>query len=103
MRLAALFTRRGGKDRGSFAVNHATGVPVLRAPTAPLRGDSRLRKMKPMTEDRRQFCSDNEAGIHPRVMEAIAAANRGHVPSYGATPSPPRRAAASGRSSAPTR
>ena len=53
---------------------------------APLRGDSRLKMMKPMTEDRRQFCSDNEAGIHPRVLEAIAAANRGHVPSYGGDP-----------------
>lgn len=53
---------------------------------APLRGDPRLKMMKPMTEDRRQFCSDNEAGIHPRVLEAIAAANRGHVPSYGGDP-----------------
>lgn len=39
-----------------------------------------------MSDDRRQFCSDNEAGIHPRVMAAIVEANRGHVPSYGGDP-----------------
>ncbi|HTU35967.1 MAG TPA: low specificity L-threonine aldolase [Candidatus Acidoferrum sp.] len=29
------------------------------------------------------FASDNNAGVHPRVLEAIAAANRGHVAAYG--------------------
>jgi threonine aldolase len=33
---------------------------------------------------RRGFASDNHAGIHPEVMAAIAAANEGHAPSYGA-------------------
>jgi threonine aldolase len=29
------------------------------------------------------FASDNNAGVHPRVLEALAAANGGHVASYG--------------------
>src|SRR5579884_4020946 len=33
---------------------------------------------------RRTFASDNFAGIHPEVLDAIARANTGHVPSYGA-------------------
>jgi threonine aldolase len=36
-----------------------------------------------MTE-RRGFASDNHAGVLPDVMAAIAAANEGHAPSYGA-------------------
>ena len=32
---------------------------------------------------RRHLASDNWAGVHPEVMEAIVAANTGHVPSYG--------------------
>jgi threonine aldolase len=32
---------------------------------------------------RRHLSSDNWAGVHPEVIEAIAAANAGHVPSYG--------------------
>ncbi len=43
-----------------------------------------------MTSDphatRRGFGSDNHSGVHPRVLEAIAAANVGHVPAYGADP-----------------
>jgi threonine aldolase len=31
----------------------------------------------------RGFASDNSAGVHPAVMEALAAANRGHVYGYG--------------------
>jgi threonine aldolase len=38
-----------------------------------------------MTE-RRGFASDNHAGVHPDVMAAIAAANDGHAPAYGADP-----------------
>ncbi|SVD86517.1 uncharacterized protein METZ01_LOCUS439371, partial [marine metagenome] len=37
-----------------------------------------------MTERNRHFASDNEAGIHPRILVAIAEANKGHAPSYGA-------------------
>ncbi|HRO13536.1 MAG TPA: beta-eliminating lyase-related protein, partial [Paracoccus sp. (in: a-proteobacteria)] len=29
------------------------------------------------------FASDNTAGVHPRIMAALAAANDGHCPSYG--------------------
>lgn len=32
----------------------------------------------------RSFASDNYAGIHPEVITAIAEANTGHAPSYGA-------------------
>lgn len=35
---------------------------------------------------RRSFASDNNAGVHPSVMEAIAAANDGHVIAYGDDP-----------------
>lgn len=32
----------------------------------------------------RTFASDNYSGVHPRIMEAIIEANKGHAPSYGA-------------------
>jgi len=32
------------------------------------------------------FASDNHAGVHPDVLEAISAANTGHAASYGADP-----------------
>lgn len=35
---------------------------------------------------RRGFGSDNHATVHPRVLEALLEANRGHVPSYGGDP-----------------
>ncbi|MEQ8230707.1 MAG: beta-eliminating lyase-related protein [Gammaproteobacteria bacterium] len=34
----------------------------------------------------RGFASDNASGVHPRVLEAIAAANRGHALAYGNDP-----------------
>ena len=34
----------------------------------------------------RGFASDNYAGAHPEVIKAIAAANVGHAPAYGADP-----------------
>lgn len=34
----------------------------------------------------RSFASDNYAGAHPEVLAAVAAANGGHLPSYGADP-----------------
>jgi threonine aldolase len=34
----------------------------------------------------RHFASDNNAGVHPEVLAAIAAANVGHVPAYGHDP-----------------
>ncbi len=34
----------------------------------------------------RSFASDNNAGVHPEVMKAIAAANDGHVIAYGDDP-----------------
>ncbi|PIF06688.1 MAG: threonine aldolase [Draconibacterium sp.] len=35
---------------------------------------------------RRGFASDNNSGIHPKIMEAVSAANRGHVIGYGDDP-----------------
>ena len=35
---------------------------------------------------RRGFASDNQAGVHPEVMAAIAAANEGHATAYGGDP-----------------
>src|SRR4051794_17892596 len=32
------------------------------------------------------FASDNAAGVHPLVLEALAAANAGHALAYGADP-----------------
>src|ERR1700741_3899506 len=34
----------------------------------------------------RSFASDNNAGVHPEVLEAIARANQGHVVAYGDDP-----------------
>jgi threonine aldolase len=34
----------------------------------------------------RGFASDNNAGVHPEILEAIAGANRGHVRAYGEDP-----------------
>jgi threonine aldolase len=31
----------------------------------------------------RHFASDNYAGVHPEILQALAAANNGHAPSYG--------------------
>jgi threonine aldolase len=36
--------------------------------------------------ERRGFASDNHAGVHPEVIEAIAAANDGHAEAYGGDP-----------------
>jgi threonine aldolase len=34
----------------------------------------------------RSFASDNNAGVHPEILAAIARANQGHVVAYGADP-----------------
>jgi threonine aldolase len=39
-----------------------------------------------MASPAQHFASDNAAGIHPEVLAAIAAANEGHTPAYGADP-----------------
>jgi threonine aldolase len=36
-----------------------------------------------LTKPIRSFASDNNAGVHPEVLEAIARANQGHVIAYG--------------------
>ena len=35
---------------------------------------------------KRSFASDNNAGVHPEMIDAIAAANEGHVVAYGDDP-----------------
>jgi len=39
-----------------------------------------------VTKPTRSFASDNNAGVHPEVLEAIARANQGHVVAYGDDP-----------------
>jgi threonine aldolase len=36
------------------------------------------------TQPTRSFASDNNAGVHPEILEAVAGANQGHVVAYGA-------------------
>jgi threonine aldolase len=38
------------------------------------------------TQPTRSFASDNNAGVHPEIIEAIARANQGHVVAYGDDP-----------------
>jgi threonine aldolase len=42
--------------------------------------------MSKVKKPKRSFASDNNAGVHPKVMEAIASANDGHVIAYGDDP-----------------
>ena len=39
-----------------------------------------------MMKPRRSFASDNNAGVHPRILRAMEQANRGHVVAYGDDP-----------------
>src|SRR3984957_6166434 len=41
---------------------------------------------KPPTQPTRIVARDNNAGVHPEILEAIARANRGHVVAYGDDP-----------------
>ncbi len=41
-------------------------------------------EMKPI--NKRGFASDNNAGVHPEILEAIVRANQGHVVAYGDDP-----------------
>src|SRR5271166_4341549 len=40
----------------------------------------------PLNQPVRSFASDNNAGVHPEILEAISRANRGHVVAYGDDP-----------------
>lgn len=55
-----------------------TGAPAEPRP-AP-RTDAKRRH----DPDLRGFASDNYAGVHPEILEAVALANGGHQPAYGA-------------------
>jgi threonine aldolase len=39
--------------------------------------------MRSLEKPLRHLASDNWSGVHPEVLDAIAAVNKGHVPSYG--------------------
>src|SRR6202167_6802159 len=39
-----------------------------------------------LTQPARSFASNNNAGVHPEVLEAVARANQGHVVAYGDDP-----------------
>ena len=43
-------------------------------------------KIVPSKKPKRSFASDNNAGVHPKILEAIIAANEGHVIAYGDDP-----------------
>jgi threonine aldolase len=38
------------------------------------------------TENPRGFASDNNAGVHPDILKAMASVNGGHVIAYGDDP-----------------
>jgi threonine aldolase len=42
--------------------------------------------MPVLAQPSRSFASDNNAGVHPEILAAIAQANQGHVVAYGADP-----------------
>ena len=55
--------------------------------TAPLDAPTAPGAPAPRTANgRRSFASDNNAGVHPAVLQAIAEANVGHVRGYGDDP-----------------
>jgi threonine aldolase len=39
-----------------------------------------------LSQPARSFASDNNAGVHPEILAALARANQGHVVAYGADP-----------------
>src|SRR5262249_26841453 len=45
-----------------------------------------FRRSDALRPPERSFASDNNAGVHPDVLSAVAAANRGHVVGYGDDP-----------------
>src|SRR5580658_8749322 len=42
--------------------------------------------MEQLPHPTRSFASDNNAGVHPEILAAVARANQGHVVAYGADP-----------------
>jgi threonine aldolase len=45
-----------------------------------------MKNSEPMIHSPRGFASDNNAGVHPTILEAMAAVNKGHVVGYGDDP-----------------
>jgi len=61
---------------GSRSSSYRFPLPGNRTPPYPW-------QMRDRQPPGRAFASDNWAGVHPEVLAAMAAANVGHVPSYG--------------------
>src|SRR6476659_7218780 len=60
-------------------------MPPVKSVETLKRGNcSRRRTRKVMSK--RSFASDNNAGVHPEIIEALKAANEGHVVAYGDDP-----------------
>ena len=57
------------------------GCPYIRATLLHCFGMPQV-----LAKTTRSFASDNNAGVHPEVLEAIARANQGHVVAYGDDP-----------------
>src|SRR5207244_2595701 len=78
--ISAIFSVRRDVDatRSEVATTSAKSTRrlIARAP----------RKRKGYGAAMQSFASDNNAGIHPRVLQAIEEANRGHVLAYGEDP-----------------
>ncbi|MFT4231260.1 MAG: beta-eliminating lyase-related protein [Leucobacter sp.] len=68
-------------DPAANPADPATGLadPAASGPDRP--SDSGSPSAPPVS-----FASDNWAGVHPEVLEALAAANTGHAPAYGGDP-----------------
>src|SRR4029079_5617596 len=49
-------------------------------------GDERSAPLAASVSNPRGFASDNYSGVHPEIVEAILAANEGHVSAYGEDP-----------------
>jgi threonine aldolase len=74
--------------KNGFGQDDATTVDPVEAYAAPLQATLLHCFGMPQVSSKptRNFASDNNAGVHPEVLEAIARANQGHVVAYGDDP-----------------
>jgi len=61
-------------------------IKTIQSEGLPHLEDSNMTRAALHDSTRKSFASDNYAGVHPLVLEAIVSANGGHVRSYGADP-----------------
>src|ERR1700738_4800899 len=60
-----------------------TTAPTRTSPNAAPPGTSTTPPQRRHDPEQRGFASDNYAGVHPELLDAIALANGGHQVSYG--------------------